>query len=110
MKNSKKVKGMNNVHELNRILSKESFCLCETYIAKLKNDKKQQVYQGLMYDNSSKPMFREFFYVKVNGEFFWASKNTGILFDKNGLCKTSSILKVKKPPVSLENTKYPAAA
>lgn len=111
MKNSNEVKSVNNLYEFNTILSKESFCLSETYITKLINDKKQQIYHGLMYDNSSKPMIREFFYVKVNGEFYWASKNTGVLFNKNGLCKTSSILKLKEPPITFENTrKYATAA
>lgn len=85
------------------ILSSYGFCLNEEYLNVLKNDARQQIYEGLLTSsNSSLSHKRVFYLVQIKDVSYWANTVTGSLFNIDGKCMTSRILRILEQPIPIQ--------
>lgn len=87
-------------------LSREAFVLNETFLKRLQQSR-QQLLEACIRVSTKEIVQRSFYLVRINGAAYWADSNTGSLYDNQGNCKSSSLLRLLAQPAQISRNAKP---
>jgi hypothetical protein len=97
-----------NVTQLNKLndfrLSTEGFLLSEAYLRKLQSMRAIPRYQALARTDAKNWALRQFFRISIGNDIYWANAVTGTLYNSEGICMSSSVLRLLEKPTPAVDT------